>query len=68
MWREAAISSALYEADARSRALYGDLSEGFHQYKEVVAEYVTRARSSLELDDISPEGAAQLVAEGRRKR
>ena len=36
--------------------------------KEVVAEYVARARSSLDLDDIPPEEAAQLVAEGRRKR
>ena len=31
-----------------------------------VAAYVGRARSSLDLDDISPDEAARLVAEGRR--
>ena len=34
--------------------------------REMVAEYVGRARSSLDLDDIPPVEAANLVAEGRR--
>ncbi len=34
--------------------------------REMVAEYVGRARSSLDLDDIPPDEAARLVAEGRR--
>jgi hypothetical protein len=33
---------------------------------EAVAEYVGRARSSLDLDHISSDEAARLVAEGRR--
>ena len=36
--------------------------------KETVAEYVRRARGSLELDVISDEDAASLVDEGRRSR
>src|SRR5215210_4212507 len=34
--------------------------------RETVAEYVRRAGSSLDLDDIPPGEAARLVAEGRR--
>ena len=34
--------------------------------REMVTEYVGRARSSLDLDDIPPDEAARLVAEGRR--
>ena len=34
--------------------------------EETVAEYVWRARSSLDSDDIPPGEAARLVAEGRR--
>jgi hypothetical protein len=33
---------------------------------ETVAEYVGRARSSLDLDDIPTDEVARLVAEGRR--
>ena len=33
--------------------------------REMVAEYVGRARSSLDLDDIPPDEAARLVAEAR---
>ena len=35
---------------------------------ETVAEYVGRAHSSLDLDDIPPDEAARLVAEGRPPR
>ena len=36
--------------------------------KDAVAEYIYRARGSLELDEIPDETAARLVAEGRPKR
>lgn len=35
---------------------------------EVVADYVNRARGSLDLDPLSDVEAAELVAEGRRRR
>jgi excisionase family DNA binding protein len=35
--------------------------------KDVVTDYVRRARGSLDLDEVSDEEAADLVAEGRRK-
>ena len=34
--------------------------------KEALADYVCRARGALDLDDVSDEEAADLVAEGRR--
>jgi excisionase family DNA binding protein len=34
--------------------------------KEALADYVCRARGSLDLDDVSDEEAADLVAEGRK--
>jgi excisionase family DNA binding protein len=36
--------------------------------KEVVAEYVRRARGSLDLDEVSDDEAARLVQEGQARR